>query len=466
MRQRPRSLLVPAVIAAVAAGTLFTGVLTPRDLSQGEDLARVGTGDLAVFDLSRAVTGLLLLVCAAASATSLVRHGLPRRGRGLWLAYLGFVASNALVPGLLGAAPGLELRALYVPLVFTAVYFGRPVAPADLVALCKLVLRAFVYGSLVAGLIIPAQVVASGYEGLVPGLDFRLYGIGGGAVSLGAQSATLLAVEFVSPVRSRMRWLHMAAAGTALLLTQAKTSWALLLAGVVLLGLRRIRRHLPSVRLDLGPRGWRVVGLLLAGGLGVGLIALAGAVRGLDLTPVGEGDSLRTLTGRTYIWATSLAVWLESPVFGYGPSLWVSEAFRAAHGPFAHAHNQFLQSLAGAGVVGLLGLLLYLGTAWLIARRALPTSPVPFVLLGLFLVLSLTDVPLQGFHVLDAFTGLHLLLFAALMAEEGVGRSPTPAVRIDAGRLEESARAGARSSRSQVLPPLSHDRPASARPLA
>ena len=123
-----------------------------------------------------------------------------------------------------------------------------------------------------------------------------------------------------------------------------------------------------------------------------------------------------SLTGRTYIWATSVRTWLQSPVFGYGLGLWESERFRATYGPFDHAHNQFLHALASAGLVGLAGLLGYLGAALAGALRAARADPTPLVLLAGNLSLCLTNTPLRAYYVLDAFVLLHLLLFASLVA--------------------------------------------------
>lgn len=415
----PGPLLVPALLLAVAAGTLLTGALTPRDLSLGEDAPIWATGgDQHAFHLSRAVTAAALLASLLASARVVLVRGFPRAGLGLWLAYLGFIATNFLLPGLTGREPGLDARLLLPPIAFTAVYFARAVPAARLLALAQGTMVAFVHAGLAAAVLRPTQALAGYLEGVIPGLPVRLYGVGGGATSLGALSSAYLAVELVAPTRSRWRPLHLLAAAAALLLTQAKTSWLfLLLVGGALAARALWRRH-GWLGLGDGPSARATHRLLLAGAAAALLALGAAAVARLDAGSVQGGQNLTTLTGRTYIWATSVRAWLDDPVFGYGLGLWESERFRATHGPFDHAHNQFLHSLASAGLVGLLGLMAYLGTALLAALRAARSSPAPLVLLAALAFLCLSNTPLRAYYLLDAFALLHLLLFALLVNAE------------------------------------------------
>lgn len=291
-------------------------------------------------------------------------------------------------------------------------------AAASLVRLCKSVLLAFVYSSLVAAALMPSHALAAYAEGIIPGLPVRLYGVGGGATSLGALSSAYLAVEMVSPSPSRWRLLHLVAAATALLLTQAKTSWLFVLLAALALAAHRLWRRPPSPGPGEGSSARATRALLVACGV-AGLLGLAAAqVASLDLRSLPGGENVLSLTGRTYIWATSVRAWLDDPVFGYGLGLWESAGFRAMHGPFDHAHNQFLHALASAGLLGLLGLLGYLGAALAAARRAARTSAVPLVLLAGVVSLCLTNVPLRAYYVLDAFTLLHLLLFSLLVNAE------------------------------------------------
>jgi O-antigen ligase len=415
---RARALMAPAVLVLAAAGTLLCDALTPRDLSFGEDAPVWNTdANVFAFDLSRALNAALLLGCASIVITSLARRGFPRAGLGLWLAFNGFVATCLVLPGFTGTVPGLEARVFYPPLAFMALYFARPMPRDEVIALCKGVLLAFVYASLAGAVIMPDHALASGYVGLVPGLDARLYGVGGGATSLGTLSSTYLAVELVAPSRSRARWLHRTAAVAALLATQAKTSWIFVVAVAALVLARHLRGRLPQLQLGAGSSAKMASVLLAVCGAVLGAAWAWSAVTSLEADSVPGGENLLTLTGRTYIWATSLRVWLDNPVFGYGLGLW-DIPFRVRHGNFDHAHSQFIHSLASAGLIGLIALLVYLRALWVAAWRAKRRNAVPLVLVAGLLLMCTNNVPLRGHYLLDPFSVLHLLTFALVMQVE------------------------------------------------
>lgn len=409
----PRPLLLPALLALVVAGTLLQGALTPRDLSLGEGAVEEATGDLAAHALSRVVTGAALLLSLLAFAAALLRRGLPRAGLPLWGAYLAYQAATILSPAVAGQVPGLDGRLLVAPVIFSAAWLARPLGPAGLVRAAKLSLGAFVWGSLLAAVAAPAHALAEDYTGLIPGLAVRLYGVGGGATSLGAQAAGALALEAVAPSRRWLRWLNGGASLLALFLTQSKTAWAFALAGAGFLAWRALERRLLGHPVPPGVlRVWR--GLLRAGLVTALLLAGSAAAALVAGAEPAAAANLGTLTGRTYLWDTTVRLWLERPLFGHGTGLWDTEAFRAEHGQFAHAHNQLLHVLGSAGLVGLLGLAAYLRAAWRAAAGAARAFPAAPALLALALVQCLTEVPLRHPYLLDAHAVSHLLLFAAL----------------------------------------------------
>jgi exopolysaccharide production protein ExoQ len=425
--RRPRALLLPWVVLAVALGTLVADAMTPRDLSLGEDEPVWNANpDLLAFLLMRVATAVVLCASALAVTVAVIRRGFPRAGLSVWLGYMAFVISCFVLPGFTGRVPGFDLRLLYPPIVFTAAYFAWPVSTERLATLCRVALGPFVYGSLAAAVINPAQALAGNYQGMIPWLDFRLYGIGGGATSLGVESAVFLTIELVSPSRSRWRWLNLAAGTAALFLTQAKTSWLFVLAVVAYQLLRSLRRRLAPLWIGSGASA-RVLKVLA---VSCGAVVLAGLaayqLAQVDVRALRGGENLATLTGRSYIWATSLRAWLDDPVFGYGLGLWEGD-FRARYAPLIpHAHNQFLHSLASAGVIGLLGLLAYLWAALRAALQAARTTPIPLVLLAGVLAQCLTNVPLRGYYLLEPLVVVHLLLFAALVNGEKLKRVCDP----------------------------------------
>jgi O-antigen ligase len=127
-----------------------------------------------------------------------------------------------------------------------------------------------------------------------------------------------------------------------------------------------------------------------------------------------QGRDVATLDGRDLIWALAVQEWTHNPLFGYGPPMW-NDAYRMQIGldHAVSAHNQFLQSLSVAGAIGLIGLLVYLGTLLLYAVNARPGSRgLSVALLIVVLVRCVTETPLSfdGSFLNGAFAA-HLLLF-------------------------------------------------------
>jgi O-antigen ligase len=74
-----------------------------------------------------------------------------------------------------------------------------------------------------------------------------------------------------------------------------------------------------------------------------------------------SGAQLTSLTGRDIIWAAALDEWARNPIFGYGQSF-LDQAYRISIGILnaTHGHNQYMDLLARAGLVGAIPLTIYL----------------------------------------------------------------------------------------------------------
>ena len=108
---------------------------------------------------------------------------------------------------------------------------------------------------------------------------------------------------------------------------------------------------------------WRIHRVSLRAGIALLLIAIFGGGALLVATtvdqPVPTLDT--TFSGRESVWTKTLAEFSDNPLAGYGPTLWDSD-YRAAQGlPWAgNAHNQGVQALGEAGIIGGIGLALLL----------------------------------------------------------------------------------------------------------
>lgn len=135
-----------------------------------------------------------------------------------------------------------------------------------------------------------------------------------------------------------------------------------------------------------------------------------------DQFPIAE--SLMTLTGRTTAWTHAVDAWRRSPVVGNGPTVF-GEGFREISGLtwFGHAHNQFLQTLAEAGLVGLT---LLIALVVVLFRKALVvadnTAGLSVAIVSIFFLRMLTETPLRGSSPLNLFAVLSVLtvLFSGL----------------------------------------------------
>ncbi|GIV00133.1 MAG: hypothetical protein KatS3mg014_1748 [Actinomycetota bacterium] len=126
-----------------------------------------------------------------------------------------------------------------------------------------------------------------------------------------------------------------------------------------------------------------------------------------------------TLTGRTEIWRATLDVWRENPLFGYGPRLWdVDMSFRflptLGWAP-AQAHNQVVQTLGEAGLIGLAGLAVYVVVLlrWGVRLRSRSNGS-SLLLVMVLLFRSLADRWYSA-GATDGNLFVHFVVFAALL---------------------------------------------------
>ena len=140
----------------------------------------------------------------------------------------------------------------------------------------------------------------------------------------------------------------------------------------------------------------------------------SGAAGGVFNALTADND-VTTLTGRTDIWRVTLDTWRQNPWFGYGPALWDLEFRLTHHGALAawHAHNQFIQALGEAGIVGLAAMPTYLASlVYNGVRFAASTRGVTLALLLLILSRTMTEVPVRFSGLLDTTFFIHAVVFA------------------------------------------------------
>lgn len=238
----------------------------------------------------------------------------------------------------------------FVPPVLTAVLLRRstdlPMPSAARIA--ALSLYPVLAASLAAGLLGDSRAF-NDEAARIPfaPFEYRLQGVTPHPNSLGLVAALGLCLTFALPRRLRLPTATLSA--WALL---ASDSRAMIIAAMIGLVVAAVSPLLRLSRRSVG------LGFVLAS------FVVIGASVALNPLASWMADSDRSLNGRTKLWSEALVFWRESPVMGVGPRAF-DEAFRVYSGlSFAgQAHNQFLQSLAAQGLLGLtvLGVLVVAG---------------------------------------------------------------------------------------------------------
>jgi O-antigen ligase len=418
----------PAMLGVVALTTLLSG----RDLSQTFlELADGGGVVHPLVPWAQRVVSIILLLAAGERIASHIALHKHMPSPILSVAFIGYWFTTVATSALFGSHRQISHEYLY-PLILGCAGLLATVPERDrIIDSTRTALFWFLLAGALLVPVLPAMVMDASYkQGLIPGLP-RFGGLAPHPVALGTFAQIALLCLWVRPFRHR--WLNRCAwlLGLGLLfVAQSKTAWiAFLLCAICMLAVR----HGPNMWRRLGdPREGAfgivvcLAGMLLAAGLlGVVLFADIGA-QFADFSETAQGAQLISMTGRDQIWTIALEEWHESPVFGYGPSLW-DDAFRQsiAMPNATSAHNQFLDTLARSGTVGAVGLVIYAVVLMVMSLRyARATGGLSLALFISLALLSISEVPLilLGYGT-ELFA--HLLLVITL-ASAAAGRVTAP----------------------------------------
>jgi O-antigen ligase len=198
--------------------------------------------------------------------------------------------------------------------------------------------------------------------------------------------------------RSRMSGIWLTVALVGLVLSQSRSGWSVALVGVLIWSGGRFGK------------AWTI------------LLASTAGIIGWSL--VGEQINKTGLTGRDDIWAVAWQVFLRNPVIGAGQGGLREAVLTNGIGSYgAQAHNQLLDTLAKAGLVGTVLLLSFFVRSLRRARHlAHQRSGVALALLAGLAVRSLFESPIDG--------GFAVLLLVALLACQADSSSvPTTSTR-------------------------------------
>ena len=407
---------VVAVLAVIAAGALLSVALSPRVLDEAHrDLG--GFVPYADFAGGFAASRWLSLLLIAAAAIEAIRGWVASQGdlapdpaRWVLRAMLAFHLGTLAVLGLASEHPGFSHKDLYVPIVLLALGYQRIERLDAVLRWAKWLLFALMAGSLMAAVADPDFAIHRPEAGVLPGIDWRLFGLASHANTLGPAALLAIVLELYAPSsRPIARSLHLLAALLVILLAQSRTAWGAGLALVacvgvpVALSMASLRPHRPRA---FRRATWTLLGCIAA------LIVLSMALSSHGaIDALARKLELATLNGRMLIWDITLQAWHENPAFGWGPEVWGLERqwrFHMFH--VGHAHNQVVQTLGEAGLAGLALLAFYVGVLATAALSRFTASR--GLLLALLVVLAarfVTEAPMRAEGVLS-WTAFHQAL--------------------------------------------------------
>jgi len=327
----------------------------------------------------------------------------------LLVSVLTYLFGTAVGQAFGSSEPSWTYKSLYIPIVLGGLYIQSDAKPLALARVAKLLAMLVCVASLLFAVIRPDLALERPYESLIPGLNFRLYGVTGHANAMGPMALLYLLLEWHVPSKRLLRWPAIIVALSCFLFAQSKTAWA---TGVIL-GLLIIFHS--TVGRQNGGNAKK--SLLLLTILFGGLAAVAIALMFVDLGGFLERHSeFTTLTGRTDLWRITMDEWRRNPVFGYGAGLW-DEDFRIRYNILyaGQAHNQFVQTLGESGLVGFALLLQYLVVlAFFCLQQARLANPLPLLLFILILARCVSEAPMRAIALLDWALLMHALLFLLL----------------------------------------------------
>jgi exopolysaccharide production protein ExoQ len=425
--------LVPYIFYPAMLTVVIGVLLSGRNL----DLPMLYQGGTHIVDeWATRFTSLFLLFVALERIGRRLLYGGPRHEVPVLLivALLLLFLTNVFTSGLLGTRPWLSHHHVYTILAgYAALLFTRHEGDAAIRCM-RNALFAFLVLSAACIVWRPEMVLTRNYAGLIPGLTVRYAGLGPHPNSLGPMAIVFLLCLWSLPHRAR--WLNPVGwfvGGTSLLLSQSKTSWgAFIFCACCLLYFRHgtsLVVRLADSRRTLVPAASVALAMLTVSATVVVLMLSDAAEHVTAFFKSPMAANLTTMMGRDRIWEIAVQEWSNNPLFGYGLTMW-NEEYRARIGmSYAYnAHNQFFQSLAMAGLVGVTGLLIYaLILLGFVLKTTKASQGLTLALFLLMLFQSITEVPLSMTSGYGPVQQVHLLLLMVIASRYVVGKAPRAA---------------------------------------
>jgi exopolysaccharide production protein ExoQ len=426
--QRRENGLMPYLFYPVLLIVAVTILLSGRNLYLISDFAQMVLVKHPIATWISRLTSVSLLVIASERILRRFFVLAPSENalKPLVIAFCFYCFTNVFTSALLAEHTSFSHDYFYMAIAGVAVLFASrrdgdvAVISARNALFCLLVFSALCI------LVKPELVLSRDYQGYIPGLRYRYAGLSNHANAFGPLVVVFLMCLWIQPFKrawlTNFSWMLGA---FSLLLAQSKTSWIAFILCFICLAYFGHREFLKQRLFDFKRPNFLIgiLLLLMLAAMALFILIMFGSVGDkLNSYLVSRaGNDLVSMTGRNQIWDVAIQEWRKYPIFGYGLSIW-NEDFRAQIGlPAAyHAHNQFFQSLASAGLVGVVGLITY---AVILFRYTLKTAEsskgLSVALYVMIFARSISEVPL-AMNSFGPEQIVHLLLLMVIVANTSI----------------------------------------------
>jgi exopolysaccharide production protein ExoQ len=422
--QRRENGLMPYLFYPVLLIVAVTILLSGRNLYLMSDLALVVTVKHPIASWISRLTSVIMLVVAGERILRRFFILAPSENalKPLVFAFCFYCFTNVFTSALLAEHTSFSHDYFYMAIAGGAVLFASKrdgdvaIISARNALFCLLVLSALCI------LVKPEIVLSRDYQGYIPGLRYRYAGLSNHANAFGPLVVVFLMCLWIQPFKrawlTNFSWMLGA---FSLLLAQSKTSWIAFILCFICLAYFGHREFLKQRLFDFKRPNFLIgiLLLLMVVAMALFILIMFGSVGDkLNSYLVSRaGNDLVSMTGRNQIWDVAIQEWKKYPIFGYGLTIW-NDDFRAQIGlPAAfHAHNQFFQTLASAGLVGAVGLITY---AVMLFRYTLKTAEsskgLSVALFVMIFIRSISEVPL-AMNSFGPEQMVHLLMLMVIVA--------------------------------------------------
>jgi O-antigen ligase len=297
----------------------------------------------------------------------------------------------------LGIFPGFIDNTVFIPFSILAVIFALPNNESIILNTFKKIFTLFTLGSLALLIINPNWAFIKMYS-ILPGIDRRLFGLSSHPNSLGFIAGFLFILEAYRPNRNRfISIIILITSGIVIILCQSKTTWLCLLSLLLFTN--------PTLSKSILLQ--RIINLFRI--LVIFLFIIVSFFYGDQLITILSKSEYSNLSGRTIIWQDSVSSYKTDTIFGYGPQVFSMNDSKER--TLGNTHNQFIQTLIENGILGIICLVVFLGTLVVTAVRVnKQTNGFSISIIVYFLLRLTTESPLRILSFNTEFLLLLLVL--------------------------------------------------------